>query len=54
MASSFALVVIAELGEVERFRRAKQLGSYAGLSCRMHQSGTATTRGGRRSTCRGS
>jgi len=34
-----ALVVIAELGEVERFRTAKQVGSYAGLSCRVHQSG---------------
>jgi transposase len=34
-----ALVVIAELGEVERFRTAKQVGSYAGLTSRVHQSG---------------
>jgi len=34
-----ALVIVAELGEVERFRTAKQVGSYAGLSCRVHQSG---------------
>ena len=34
-----ALVVIAELGEVERFSTAKQVGSYAGLSCQVHQSG---------------
>lgn len=35
-----ALVIIAELGEVERFRTAKQVGSYAGLTCRVHQSGS--------------
>ena len=35
-----ALVVIAELGEVERFRTAKQVGAYAGLTCRVHQSGS--------------
>lgn len=34
-----ALVVVAELGEVERFRTAKQVSSYAGLSCQVHQSG---------------
>jgi transposase len=34
-----ALVIIGELGEVERFRTAKQVGSYAGLTCRVHQSG---------------
>ncbi|OHB68132.1 MAG: hypothetical protein A2V70_03480 [Planctomycetes bacterium RBG_13_63_9] len=34
-----ALVIIAELGEVERFRTAKQVGAYAGLTCRVHQSG---------------
>ncbi len=33
------LVIIAELGEVERFRTAKQVGAYAGLTCRVHQSG---------------
>ena len=35
-----ALVVIGELGEVERFRTAKQVGAYAGLTCRVHQSGS--------------
>jgi transposase len=34
-----ALVIVAELGEVERFRTAKQVGAYAGLTCRVHQSG---------------
>lgn len=34
-----ALVIIAELGEVERFYRAKQVGSYSGLTPRVHQSG---------------
>ena len=34
-----ALVIVAELGEAERFRTAKQVGSYAGLSCQVHQSG---------------
>lgn len=34
-----ALVIIAELGEVERFRTAKQVGAYAGLTSRVHQSG---------------
>lgn len=34
-----ALLIIAELGEVERFRRAKQVGAYTGLTSRVHQSG---------------
>jgi transposase len=34
-----ALLVVAELGEVERFRTAKQVGAYAGLTSRVHQSG---------------
>jgi len=34
-----ALLIVAELGEVERFRTAKQVGAYAGLSCQVHQSG---------------
>ena len=34
-----ALVIVAELGEVERFRSAKQVGAYAGLTARVHQSG---------------
>jgi transposase len=34
-----ALMIVAELGEVERFRTGKQVGSYAGLSCQVHQSG---------------
>ena len=31
--------IVAELGEVERFRTAKQVGAYAGLTSRVHQSG---------------
>jgi transposase len=34
-----ALLVIGELGEVERFRTARQVGSYAGLTARVRQSG---------------
>ena len=34
-----ALLIVAELGEVERFRAAKQVGAYAGLTSRVHQSG---------------
>jgi transposase len=33
-----ALVVIGELGDVRRFRRAKQVASYAGLTARVNQS----------------
>jgi len=33
------LLVIAELGEPERFGRGGQVGSYAGLAARVHQSG---------------
>ena len=35
-----ALVIIAELDEVKRFRTAKQVGAYAGLTSRVHQSGS--------------
>lgn len=34
-----ALMIVAELGEVERFRLAKQVGAYTGLTSRGHQSG---------------
>jgi transposase len=34
-----SLLIVAELGEVERFRTAKQVGAYAGLTSRVHQSG---------------
>jgi len=34
-----ALLVIGELGEVERFRSAGQVGAYAGLTARVNQSG---------------
>lgn len=34
-----ALLIVAELGEVERFCTAKQVGAYAGLTSRVHQSG---------------
>lgn len=35
-----ALLIVAELGEVERFRTAKQVGAYAGLTARVQQSGS--------------
>ena len=34
-----ALLIIAEIGEPERFKGSKQVGSYAGLTARVHQSG---------------
>ena len=34
-----ALLIIAELGEVDRFRTDRQVGAYAGLTARVHQSG---------------
>lgn len=34
-----ALLIIAEIGEAERFRTAKQVGAYTGLTSRVHQSG---------------
>lgn len=34
-----ALLIIAEIGEAERFRTAKQVGAYTGLTSRIHQSG---------------
>jgi transposase len=34
-----ALLIVAEIGETERFHDAKQVGAYAGLTCRVHQSG---------------
>ena len=40
-----ALLIVAELGEVERFRTAKQVGAYAGLTTRVHQSGSHCHRG---------
>lgn len=40
-----ALLIIGELGEVERFRTAKQVGSYAGLTSRVRQSGDHCYRG---------
>ncbi len=33
------LLSVAEIGEVERFRAAKQVGAYTGLTSRVHQSG---------------
>jgi transposase len=35
-----ALLIVAELGEVDRFKTAKQVGAYAGLTSRVHQSGS--------------
>ncbi len=40
-----ALLIVAELGEPERFHAAKQVGAYAGLTCRVHQSGGHCYRG---------
>ena len=40
-----ALLIVAELGEVDRFRSAKQVGAYAGLTSRVHQSGGHCYRG---------
>lgn len=40
-----ALLVIGELGEVQRFRSARQVGSYAGLTSRVRQSGDHCYRG---------
>jgi transposase len=34
-----ALLIVAELGEVERFCTARQVGAYSGLTSRVHQSG---------------
>ena len=34
-----ALLIVAEMSEVERFRTAKQIGAYTGLTSRVHQSG---------------
>jgi transposase len=40
-----ALLIIGELGEVHRFRTARQVGGYAGLTPRVHQSGDHCYRG---------
>lgn len=40
-----ALLIVAEIGEPERFQRAKQVGAYAGLTSRVHQSGGHCYRG---------
>jgi transposase len=40
-----ALLIVAEIGEPERFRSAKQVGAYAGLTPRVHQSGGHCYRG---------
>jgi len=40
-----ALLVVAEIGEPERFRNARQVGAYAGLTARVHQSGGHEHRG---------
>jgi transposase len=49
-----ALLIVAEIGERERFRTAKQVGAYAGLTCRVHQSGGHCYRGSiQREDCAG-
>lgn len=40
-----ALLIVAEIGEPERFRTAKQVSAYAGLTPRVHQSGGHCYRG---------
>jgi transposase len=40
-----ALLIVAELGEIDRFRSAKQVGAYAGLTSHVHQSGGHCYRG---------
>lgn len=40
-----ALLIIAEFGDVERFRRSKQVAAYTGLTARVHQSGDHCYRG---------
>jgi transposase len=40
-----ALLIIGELGEVDRFHTAKQVGAYAGLTARVNQSGGHCYRG---------
>jgi transposase len=40
-----ALLIVAELGEMERFRWAKQVGAYAGLTSRVRRSGDHCYRG---------
>lgn len=40
-----ALLIIGEMGDVTRFRRAKQVAAYAGLTSRVHQSGEHCYRG---------
>lgn len=40
-----ALVIIAELGDAQRFRSAKQVGAYAGLATRVRQSGDVCRHG---------
>lgn len=41
-----ALLVVAEIGEPGRFKSARQVGAYAGLTARVHQSGQTEHRGG--------
>ena len=41
-----ALLIVAEIGEPERFRNSRQVGAYAGLTARVHQSGQTEHRGG--------
>jgi transposase len=40
-----ALAIVGEFGDVERFRQAKQVAAYAGLTARVHQSGDHCYRG---------
>lgn len=40
-----ALAIVGEIGDVERFRQAKQVAAYTGLTARVHQSGDHGYRG---------
>ena len=41
-----ALLIVAEIGEPTRFKTARQVGAYAGLTARVHPSGQTEHRGG--------
>jgi transposase len=41
-----ALLIVAEIGEPTRFKNPRQVGAYAGLTARVHQSGKTEHRGG--------
>ncbi len=46
IAQTAAVTIVAEVGDLSRFRRARQLMGYAGLGAREHSSGRSIRRGG--------